>query len=215
METIWPLDIRIQTYFTLLCGIVGLFKINRLLPFEKLILFIVWQNFFVDLYATYLAVQKTPNGWLFNIHLLVQHLLTLYIYSKTSTNKTVVYFTGVLILAGSVINMSFYQKDSFNTYSIIPSFILIAVISYYILRTQIIIKNDFTINALFGFILANIIYSAISINVLSTIPIITKAEFEEVAFPLFTINYFAYIIWSVLISIGFLWNSKKTKLSLL
>lgn len=213
MEIPWYLDIRIQTFFTLMCGIVGLFKINRLLPFEKIILFIVWQNFFVDLYATYLANQKTPTASLYNINLLVQHLLTLYIYSRCTTNKAIIYLTGLIIFVGSFINMLFFQKGLFNTYSVFPSLIFISVFSYFILRKQITAEGTPYLGPFFWFALANLFYATISVNILSSINLALEIDIE-VARTLFNINYISYIIWDVLIMLGFLWGSKKTKLSL-
>lgn len=214
METPWYLDIRIQTYFTLMCGIVGLFKINRLLPFEKLILFIVWQNFFVDLYATYLTNQKIHTASLYNINLLVQHLLTLYIYSRGTTGKLIIYLTGFIILVGSFINMSLFQKYSFNSYSIIPSLTLVAIFSYFILRKQITSEKSPHLSLFFWFALSNLFYATISVNTLSSTNYALEID-VELALTLLNINYFAYIIWSVLITIGLLWDPKNTKLSLL
>lgn len=213
MKNMWYLDIRIQTFFTLMCGIVGLFKINRLLPFEKLILFIVWQNFFVDLYATYLAYNKIPNALLFNIHLLVQHPITLYIYTKTLTNKWLIYLTGFIILVGNIINISFFQKCSFNSYSIIPSLTFVAIFSYFILRKQITTEKNPHLGLFFWFALSNLFYATISVNILSSTSYANEID-KELAMTLFNINYISYIIWDVLIMLGFLWGSKKTKLSL-
>lgn len=215
MENMWYLDIRIQTFFTLMCGIVGLFKINRLLPFEKLILFIVWQNFFVDLYATYLAYNKIPNGWLFNIHLLVQHTLTLIIYAALfkARYKLMFYTFMFMLLASSTLNMFFFQQKNFNNYTITVSLFFIAISSYFIIRDYITTKDDPLAMVLFWFALGNFFYPVIVINILSSVNLLTEAEIS-LARMLFNINYFGYIVWSVLITTGLLWNSKKTKLSL-
>ncbi len=216
MENMWYLDIRIQTFFVFMCGMVGLFKINRLLPFEKLILFIVWQNFFVDLYATYLANQKTSTAWLYNINLVVQHTLTLLIYSVLSKKeyKLMFYIFMFMLLISCIVNMFFFQQKNFNDYTITVSLLFIAISSYFIIRDFITTKDDPLSLLLFWFALGNFFYPVIAINILSSVNLLTKTEIS-LARMLFNVNYFGYIVWSVLITTGLLWNSKKTKLSLL
>lgn len=216
MEIPWYLDIRIQTFFTLMCGIVGLFKINRLLPFEKIILFIVWQNFFVDLYATYLAHNKIPNAWLFNINLVVQHTLTLIIYSNSSKKiyRPMFYIFMFLLVSSCVINILFFQQNNFNNYTITVSLFFIAVSSYFIIREYITSKDEPLELIFFWFAIGNFFYPIIAINILSSVSILTE-ENISLARKLFYINYFGYIVWSVLIATGFLWNSKKIKSPLL
>lgn len=216
MENMWYLDIRIQTFFVFMCGMVGLFKINRLLPFEKLILFIVWQNFFVDLYATYLAEQKISTAWIYNINLVLQHTLTLFIYSALSKKKykLIFYIFMFLLLTSCTINILFFQQKNFNDYTITVSLLFIAVSSYFIIRDYITTKDDPLALILFWFALGNFFYPVIAINILSSVNILTKAEIS-IARKLFSVNYFGYIVWSVLITTGLLWNSKKIKSSLL
>lgn len=205
------LNLHIQSIIVLLVGLVGLFKLSQLNFSGKLILVLVWQNFFVDLYATYLADSGFYNIWVYNIHLPIQYSLTLFIYSTLFEKKkrSIIYLIIPIVILFAMLNGLFIQQNLFNTYTIFLSGTFIAIISYLLLRDYVVEESNLFSNLSFWFIAANFIYFIISINTLNSMPLAVEVS-SETAKKLLAINYFAYILWSILIGTGFICLKKTT-----
>lgn len=209
----WLTKIHIHTHVVLASGIIGLIVYSRLPLALKAIVYLILLNACVDIVATYLAEEKkTSTNQLYSIFTVIEHITTLIIYSvqykKNEKAWLILYCIALTIF--SIYNQQNIQKYSeFNTYTFVPSALLIAILSYFLIRKMIITGDELYSSILFWFAAANFVYFTIAVPVLVTIPFARKISIP-IATNLIYINYTAYAFWAVLIAIGFLCQKKKS-----
>jgi hypothetical protein len=207
----WYEDIYIQTYVTAAAIIVGAIFLRRLLLVYWVVWGILWANVIVDVYTTYLAFNSLNTLPYNNILMLSEGMVIIllyYIHSPFTTGKRILLYLSLIYLIFSIINFVFIQgEDNLNTYSIMPCGLVIAILSYLNIR-MFITSETFFKSLLFWFSVANFIYFIVVIPSLSFLPIANNISYELGA-SLKVINDTAYILWSLIISIGFICQKKR------
>ena len=142
-----------------------------------------------------------------------EQALILYIYSYFKNEK--IYKTGLLILCVGLIQFSVYNLTSlqgvnrFNTFTFVPTALIIAVLSYFNVRQLIISENLVFQKTSFWFSVANFQYYIIVAPVMSAVLWANEISIN-LGVSLKQINNISYCIWAILIAIGFLCQKKKT-----
>ncbi len=211
----WYEKILFSTYFVLGAILVGVTLLPRLSLFAKLILFLLFANAAVDIYATYSAtvLDKKTTG-LYSIYTAIEFAFIVYIYSKTKLNnkhKPIIYLSIITVLVFSIINLKFIQgAETFNTYTFVLGGFLVSIFSYQKIRNAI--SNDI-LNAtdiLVWFSVANIIFYLGALPVLLSAPIFEDRTLKDLGNSLFIIKDVSYSFWSAIIAIGFICQKKKS-----
>ena len=209
----WWTKIHIHTYFVLASGIVGLITHSRLPLTFRIVVYLLFINVAVDVTATYLIKQKKlETSQLYNIFTVIEHIIILLIYSTQYKKNRKIFILGfVIVLIGFAIfnQQNIQQSIDFNTYTFIPTALLISILSYLLVRKMIIEGDTLYPSMLFWFAAANFVYFTIAVPILSAIPFAWKISIS-VAKSLAYVNYTAYALWAILIAIGFLCQKKKS-----
>ena len=179
----------------------------------RLILLIVVLNVVCDLYATYLAEQDKSTAFIYNILNPIEQSFAVLILSTTYPQQSISILLksiGVLLPISAIINIVFFQGfEKYNGYTLITGGLVVAIISYIKTREYITIDKINLNNELLWFTIASFIYYITTGPVLSVIPVTNEISYS-LSDNLLYINDVAYILWSTLITIGFICSRKKT-----
>lgn len=172
---------------------------------------IVWINILVDILAKILAIKESSSEMLYNISAPIEQMLTIFIYSKGVNSmriRNIHLLTISLIFLSSLSNYWFVRNPyGFHSYTIVFSGIAVATFSYWQLKFAINHEDPWR-SVIFWFSLANLIYYFIMATIIVSLPLANEIS-NDFAASIKAINDTTYIIWSILISIGFIWNKTK------
>jgi hypothetical protein len=209
----WYKHINPPTFVAFFAALAGLILFNRLSAIAKIALVLLFLNVITDVYATYLAEHDVNNHICYSILTTVEHVLIILSYSAIYRNnniKFIFYGLSLLIFVCSVLNLLFIQgADSFNTFTFVPIGLIVSILSYLRIRSSILNEDKFQYQFSFWFAAANFQYFIIVAPILSAVLAANEMSYSlSISFK--QVNNTAYIIWSVLISIGFICQEKKT-----
>jgi hypothetical protein len=203
--------LTINSYVCLTAGILGLYFSIKLYSYEKLIVGIIWINVVADLIGSIMAIKFSFNEVVFNVSAPIEQVLTLYVYSKGDKKKSVVYIHRISMVLIIILLLSNYviikNPYGFHYYTFIISGIIVAVFSYWQLKSLIQQSHPWR-SVILWFSGANLIYYSSMVSSVSSMPLANDIS-RNLAMSIKTINDVGYIIWSLLIAIGILWNKKK------
>jgi hypothetical protein len=204
-------QLSLQAYFCVTAGIIGLVFLNRLHSFEKLIVLNVWINISADIIASAFVIKGMTSEMIYNISAPIEQLVTLFIYNNgvnTLKLRNIHFGTMCLIFLLSLSNY-FLMKNpyEFHSYTIIFSGLTVAIFSCLQLQFTISRLKPW-LSVIFWFSFANVIYYTLMTSTISSLPLAIEVS-DSFARSIKAINDIGYILWSILISIGILWNRTR------
>lgn len=206
-------NIRLQTYFSLLAGLAGLVFLNRLSFWERLIILVVWLNVIADFLSNYIGLRGDPSVDVYNVMNPIEHSLTLIIYRAFTKHKKTrslhLTFAYLILILASVDFAWITKTGQFHYASFLFSGIVVAIFSFLFMRSWIIESGSFkTFIPWFG--IANLLYYTLMVASLSALPKAMDIS-DQLAKAVLWVNYGAYMLWSIILTIGLTRASVKRK----
>gem|GEM_PF-1562943 len=192
---------------TILIGIAYMGKLQKIeLAVVGVLLFVLLFEFFAYRYSHFYGVS---NLWIYTISMSMVQISTLIIYLRFVPHhlKTILVLSIAIFLILAVTNLLSWQgSDQLNTFTLLPMGILIAIISYVIIRKQVL-SADIRSAPLLGFFVGNLTYYTLSIVALSAIPILINLDLTQ-ALNFKHLNDASYSLWSICIATGIVWTKR-------
>ncbi len=203
----WSL-IKITDYALVVALVSGLVSAKRLKWDGYLILLLVFLTLAAEIYGSYLKSMQQHTTAHYNLFMIVSRLYIagVYTFFLTSSSMRKWACLGILVIGAiSAYNYGWEQgADTLNTYSIAPVGLLSFAHSYLIGRNHLTGKLPVS-SPMLGFAAGNLAYYTLALPVICAMPLLNR----DIALPLkYSLNDTGYILWSLCISIGFIWKKK-------
>jgi len=192
----------------------GIFQFGKLKHWERLILLVLLLNVVVDLIAIRLTVLNKQTVFCYNIYVPIEFLIMLlvyYLYLKPGKTRRMLVYVIPLVVLYAVFNGLFLQdiNNEFASYTFFIGGFIIALFSYLIWKQEVQEKDIDSRNIILWFSAANFLYFIITIPALSANNWLVVHDTDK-ALPVQIINVVMYGIFSIIISLGFIWHQKGT-----
>ncbi|PCJ66854.1 MAG: hypothetical protein COA58_05225 [Bacteroidetes bacterium] len=200
-------ELKIHTYLLTASIFIGVAYLRKFSKQEYIIFGFVCYVLFVDLFAVFAIAG--PNTWYYNITGLVQQVSILFFYAFIAPiryKKTIFVIAITTLILGLLNYTSGQGTDEFNSITITFFGLIIGLISYQLLR-NIVLSRDVRRAASVGFLVANLFYFVLTTTILTSVPLLVKLDMPR-ATELFQINHFAFSLWIVFITTGFIWTKR-------
>lgn len=210
------------SYFEFAAFIILLLKWNKLDLNETWVGLLIICNLVFDLFASLAAFHHDNvvegNLWIYNMAMLPQTILLVYIYGRVIKKLIIkqIMIAGLMFfIVVYFVNLFYGQKEYFNSYSYIISAILIAFMAFMYLH-ELVNSNKENIYSdfFFWFSVATFIDYTVTAPCIAGLFLYPQIETGNKAWAnLYNIVLLSYSVWFILVSFGLLWTKRQLKLS--